>query len=786
MLPSPASSPQQVLYERTNCINTPVQQRLNFCLPTPPADKRHDSTRTEQSRKRKLSLFSDDGRHNTGAQRDADSDVEMEDARYLLQTRRRNPLQRVTRSVMSIPGRKREDPSTRAILQSFVSSNRSDVYKCQSIDDSAYLTTPCALRVDAKRGGTPTMAVGTEQGTIEILKTTRRKDWDPELPRTTLQAHGSSIFDVKWNSDDTLLATCGGDHSTRITCVARETVVYSLRGHTRTVKCAAWDPSNGNLLSTGGRDGQICLWDLRVAGTKDKEDTTILSPVISIPGAHEDSLSIGKRRSKKTPTPRSITSLLYPEVGTYGLISSCSFDGIVKHWDLRQPSKGRKSTKTKPPTNLYSSEIDPTTLGESSRARGIVRLELGTGPTFGLVFGLGVDSKVHVYDAMTLNPLPIIYSHQNMQTNSFHAGLSLSPCGRWLATGSEAGPSSTQGSAFLFDVGTTTTRASRVHLQEGVQLTSQQGEVGAIDWAEDALASCADDGTVRVWRPDIDIYRECMEKPEDRRISYATPSERRCTYDVIRSEIFRRKRIKPVGMANYSSFAVVGAGYVELPMIRALLRHKVSVLILSHSPRHDLPEGVSTVQVNYTDIASINHALREHRVEVVISTLDAAESLSPQNWIAEASKGAGVKLFLPSEFSMPTVGATVNFLAIKDKSTSNTPASFTSVEDVAGFTAYVLTNFHPVQLEYITFRIQGQSASLTEVASLLGMGIEHVEEMPSHGFSLAQPIQEYMETGGGSTGWNPGEGREGEEKAGSSNQLWESHRWKSVREVLQK
>ncbi|KAG6903357.1 hypothetical protein C0995_013110 [Termitomyces sp. Mi166 len=518
MLPSPSSSPPQALRERTNVIGTPIQRRLPFSLPTPPADKPRASTNsfTGILRKRKLSFSTDDtGKSECTQEIDSDGDVEMEDVTPRPRAWKYTPFHKTMRTATAVPGRRREDPSTRVILQSFVSSNKSDLYKCQSTDVGAYLTPPYAC---AKNGSIPILAIATEQGTVHLVNTSRRKDWDAEPPRTTLQAHQNGVFDVKWNNDDTLLATCSGDQSTHIACVTKETVIYALRGHTSTVKCAAWDPSNVNLLSTGGRDGAIYLWDLRIAGIKDEEGgPTVLKPVISIPGAHEDSTSKMRRRGKKTPAPRSVTSLLYPEIGTYGLVSSGSFDGVIKHWDLRLPTKGRGCVKPKPPENLYSSGNDPTTLHGSRRPRGIVRLTPGTGLSSGLVFGLGADSRVHVYDALSLNPLPVGYSHRNMQTNSFYVGLTLSPCGRWLATGSGAGGNSTQGSAFLFDVGNATRQTNPAYLQEAVQLKSQQGEVGAVDWAENMLASCADDGTVRVWRPDVEIYRECITNPENSR-----------------------------------------------------------------------------------------------------------------------------------------------------------------------------------------------------------------------------------------------------------------------------
>lgn len=101
------------------------------------------------------------------------------------------------------------------------------------------------------------------------------------------------------------------------------------------------------------------------------------------------------------------------------------------------------------------------------------------------------------------------YSHPNMRNTSFYVRTSLSPCGRWLASGG-----ADNGSVYLFDV----SNAGRVQAGPGVgvvELRGQKGEVGAVDWAENMVASCADDGTVRVWRPDISTYRQCQEDPED-------------------------------------------------------------------------------------------------------------------------------------------------------------------------------------------------------------------------------------------------------------------------------
>lgn len=70
--------------------------------------------------------------------------------------------------------------STRSMLRTFVSSDKADVFKCYSCETDSFVTLPyaCAFSHDAKRGGTPLLAVATEQGVVHILNTARRRDWD--------------------------------------------------------------------------------------------------------------------------------------------------------------------------------------------------------------------------------------------------------------------------------------------------------------------------------------------------------------------------------------------------------------------------------------------------------------------------------------------------------------------------------------------------------------------------------------------------------------------------------
>lgn len=154
-----------------------------------------------------------------------------------------------------------------------------------------------------------------------------------EPQRSTFQPHHNGIFDVKWSSNDTSLATCSGDQSMRVSDVTTGSVTHVCRGHTSTVKCMAWDPTHTSLVSTGGRDGSICLWDLRVSERRRSGDSdiSVVAPTIQIYNAHEDFDSKGKPSVKKGKqnSARTVTSLLYLDCDPYGFVSGGSFDGWV-------------------------------------------------------------------------------------------------------------------------------------------------------------------------------------------------------------------------------------------------------------------------------------------------------------------------------------------------------------------------------------------------------------------------------------------------------------------------
>jgi uncharacterized protein YbjT (DUF2867 family) len=111
---------------------------------------------------------------------------------------------------------------------------------------------------------------------------------------------------------------------------------------------------------------------------------------------------------------------------------------------------------------------------------------------------------------------------------------------------------------------------------------------------------------------------------------------------------------------SYKSFAVVGGGKIGMPIVKALAAQNVAVVLLSRSGLdaarlESIPAGATVATVDTTDAAAVAAVFGQNKVEVVISTITTA-AVGAQTVLVDAAKGAGVKLFAPSEFGMSTEG----------------------------------------------------------------------------------------------------------------------------------
>jgi hypothetical protein len=281
---------------------------------------------------------------------------------------------------------------------------------------------------------------------------------------------------------------------------------------------------------------------------------------------------------------------------------------------------------------------------------------------------------------------------------------------------------------------------------------------------------------------------------------------------------------------SYKNIAVIGVGFVGLPIIKSLCaQEKASVIVLLRKggSTPELPSNLKAkLTVDFNDQQAVTAALREHQIEVVVSAVG-QNAIDLQKGLADASKAAGVKLFVPSEFGMPTEGAKEGILAQKNKivehlkkiglpyaryyngffieyipyllgcdtgskcyivGKGDKKCTFTSVKDVGGYVAHTLTTLPPTKLNNNTFRIEGANATFLDCVSLLGkkQSLTHVEKIPSElqGHEARTFFQQAAEEGAARNSWDPSKKKEGKEKADACNNLWEGHKWVGIKECL--
>ncbi|KAK7032841.1 NmrA domain-containing protein [Favolaschia claudopus] len=278
-------------------------------------------------------------------------------------------------------------------------------------------------------------------------------------------------------------------------------------------------------------------------------------------------------------------------------------------------------------------------------------------------------------------------------------------------------------------------------------------------------------------------------------------------------------------MSAYKSFAVVGGGTVGLPIVNALAAKNVPVILLSrpNSSAKTVPEGVKVITVDLADADAVAKVLKEHSVDVVISTVTTA-AVSGQKALIDAAKLATVKLFVPSEFGHPTDGHTHGPLGEKAEigkylksvgipstriytgpfvqfvpwligtegkfqiiGKGDTPFSVTSIPDIAGFVAHILTTAPPSELENRILRLQGDRPTLNGIAAQFKATPVYVDKITGRGEldGFLTGLFVAIEEGAGSTGWvfdKKAEGT-GSEAAGSANALWPGHHWQTIKDV---
>ncbi|XP_076024090.1 denticleless protein homolog [Genypterus blacodes] len=339
---------------------------------------------------------------------------------------------------------------------------------------------PFGLAFSSVKGLQSVLAVANEEGIVRIYNTESReksvlKEW---------LAHENAVFDIAWVPGEPRLVTASGDQMARLWDVTSGELLGSCKGHLCSLKSVAFTQQEKAVFCTGGRDGNIMVWDTRCS----KKDG-FYRQVKQISGAHNKAERITPSKTKKrrpsvrgmAPTvdsQQSVTVVLFRDEQT--IISSGAVDGVIKMWDLRK--------------NYTVHHHDPVPLqaypypGSCTRKLGYSGLAVDS--TGSNLMCNCTDDNIYMFNISGLKATPVgIFSgHLN---SSFYVKSTISPDDQFLASGSS------DHHTYIWKI--SDPKSPPVILQGHSQ------EVTSIAWCPTdftKIASCSDDNTVRIWRLD--------------------------------------------------------------------------------------------------------------------------------------------------------------------------------------------------------------------------------------------------------------------------------------------
>ncbi|CDQ75756.1 unnamed protein product [Oncorhynchus mykiss] len=377
--------------------------------------------------------------------------------------------------------RRRNDLSPKYPLSSLLNG-----YQCARHDEHisygnmGVAVPPFGCAFSTARGLQSVFAVANEEGVLRLYNTDNRQS--PVLKEW--MAHENAVFDLAWVPGEASLVTASGDQMAKLWDVASGELLGSFKGHQCSLKSVAFTQQEKAVFCTGGRDGNIMVWDTRCS----KKDG-FYRQVKQISGAHNKTdrntpSNTKKRRSgtrgmaPSVDSQQSVTVVLFRDAHT--LISSGAVDGIIKMWDLRKSYTAYHHDPI--PLQVYPYP------GSSTRKLGYSGLVLDS--TGSNLFSNCIDDNIYMFNVSGLKttPVAVFAGHLN---SSFYVKSTVSPDDQFLASGSS------DHHTYIWKISDPK--------QVPMMLQGHKQEVTSIAWCPTdftKIASCSDDNTVRIWRLD--------------------------------------------------------------------------------------------------------------------------------------------------------------------------------------------------------------------------------------------------------------------------------------------
>ncbi|KAJ7341104.1 hypothetical protein JRQ81_004840 [Phrynocephalus forsythii] len=324
------------------------------------------------------------------------------------------------------------------------------------------------------------LAVANEEGFVRLYDTNARAS-SKEIFREW-QAHSNAVFDLAWVPREHKIVTASGDQTAKLWDVRTGELLGVCKGHQCSLKSVAFSKFERDVFCTGGRDGNIMVWDTRC----NKKDG-FYRQVKQISGAHNilDKQTPSKLKKKKqnvrglAPSvdfQQSVTVVLLQDEHT--LISAGAVDGVIKIWDLRKNYTVYHQDPV--PSRAFSYP------GNCTRKLGYSSLVLDSTGT--CLFANCTDDNIYMFNLPSVKTVPVTVfnGHQN---SSFYVKSSVSPDDQFLISGSS------DQNAYIWKV-------SRPQLPP-IILQGHLQEVTSVAWCPSdftKISTCSDDNTVKIWR----------------------------------------------------------------------------------------------------------------------------------------------------------------------------------------------------------------------------------------------------------------------------------------------
>ncbi|KAM6404944.1 denticleless protein homolog [Pluvialis apricaria] len=360
-----------------------------------------------------------------------------------------------------------------------------DGYQCSHDDDHlSYGETgmpvpPFGCAFSAAPNLEHVLAVANEEGFVRLYDTEAQttsklifKEW---------QAHSNAVFDLAWVPGEHRIVTASGDQTAKVWDVRAGELLGICKGHQCSLKSVTFSRFDKAVFCTGGRDGNIMVWDTRC----NKKDG-FYRQVNQISGAHNvvDKQTPSKPKKKRqnlrglaplVDFQQSVTVVLLQDEHT--LISAGAVDGVIKVWDLRKNYAAYRQDPVPFKSFCYP--------GTSTRKLGYSSLVLDS--TGANLFANCTDDSIYMFNVTSsrTTPVAVFSGHQN---SSFYVKSSTSPDDQFLISGSS------DCSAYIWKV-------SEPSLPPRI-LVGHSQEVTSIAWCPSdftKIATCSDDNTVRIW-----------------------------------------------------------------------------------------------------------------------------------------------------------------------------------------------------------------------------------------------------------------------------------------------